>query len=227
MWPKWKNYRIETSFGLAGLAVATLLTLLLPKQYETAGELRVAFVDRLQLVEFVEMAQFLSALPSKFPGIQSKFFRLEQFKYLVKFQSNDPKRLAAIEKDFSDLIDSTFKPKFENTVGRKQSELDEVNAQIKTLQETIDGIERAGSKALADKYYLFQFKKMVADFVARRNLLQGHLSEDATKYFDYSVFNGNSAKQIFPKFAPLAVFSLFISLLLGFLFQKSVKGSRP
>ncbi len=219
---KLTKYKLEITFAAVGLGVALSLYALLPKQYETAGEFRIAYIDRLQLVEFVDISQFLSRLPEKLSGVDVKFFRLEQFKYLVKLRSRSPERLLTAQKDFGSVVDQAFKGKFETAVGRRQSELDEVSEQLKTLSATVTDLERTGTKTLAEKYYLLQFKKMIAEFLSRRNLLQSQLAEDATRYFDFSVKPGAAGTKVFPRLAPLLIFSLFGSLALAFLVRKFV-----
>jgi hypothetical protein len=215
-----KKYKLELSLAALGFGVALLLYAFLPKKYETAGDFRIAYVDHVQLVEFLEISQFLSTLSKKLDGADVKFFRFEQFKYIVKFQSRSLERLASIEEDFRSIIDQTFKTKYENAIGRMKSELSDLDEQLATLNSSVTDLEKSGARTLNDRYYLLQFKKMRAEIVSRKNLLQSQLGENATQYFDFSVQEGASGKQIFPRLTTLVLFCTLASLVLAYLLKQ-------
>jgi len=209
-------------FGGLGLLVAVVLCLAIPRQYEVSGEFRVAYINHQQFIEFPEVGTFLSGIADRIPGVSVKFFRLEQFKYIVKFRSTSPERLAQVEHEFRQIIDHDFRKKYDSVVASHQAELTEVSEQLAEIQAAIKQLSQTPSKTPSEKLTLFQFRKLMVELVERRNLLNIQLNEDSTKYFAYTPYKSSALKVVFPQWIPFLFFSITAGLLFAFVIQRFV-----
>ena len=203
--------------ALLGAVLGGIFYAATPKEYEYSGQFEIGHVNRQHVFDIYEIQKTME----EFNQIQSeakiRSFRTDQFIYTVKFRAKNPDSLKPSVTTFLGLFDKKFKSKYDAFVNPHHQELEELKNNRDQLLKVSSNFGKNNAHGLAETYYYFQIKSMITQFRSKQTEVEMMLSDDATRYFNFKPFEGESMISVaYPKALPSLAIGALIGLILGF-----------